>query len=109
MFLFCELFLLTIEINFVIMVIQSRKGGDKVEFRRTLLHILDVLPEYDGGNQVHEITTIKDEVNLVYEKAELFEMIHEILSNDSKDSQRQYAEIFKLVTNAKQDFLHLLK
>ena len=91
------------------MVIQSRKGGDKMQFRKTLLHTLDVLPEYDGGQQVHDVITIKDEVNLVYEKAELFEMIHEILSNDSKDSQRQYAEIFKLVTNAKQDFSHLLK
>lgn len=79
-----------------------------MEFRRTLLHILDILPEYDGGQQVHEVTTIKDEVNLVYEKAELFETIHEILSNNSIDSQRQYAEIFKLVTNAKQDFSHLL-
>ena len=79
-----------------------------MQFRKTLLHILDVLPEYDGGQQVHDVITIKDEVNLVYEKAELFELVHEILSDDSKDSQRQYAEIFKAVTNAKQDFSHLL-
>ena len=79
-----------------------------MQFRRTLLHVLDVLPEYDGGQQVHDTITIKDEVNLVYEKAELFEMVHEILSDDSKDSQRQYAEIYKLVTNAKQDFSNLL-